>query len=786
VLAISGSGALSFLSPGSPRRWALVDGEEIGAEVAIEVTAGFRIDVLVRGAGRTLRQRRIGAPGWVEHAGMLTSAPKPVLIGNVLWVFARGLDHGLWVLDATSGAPAIWFPLGGVIASAPAPVATGGPDVAVFVRGLDRALWMRRWDGTAWSDWTSLGGVLASAPAVASTAPGRIDVVALGDAGNLLHRRFDGTEWSDWRDLGGDAVDEPEILASAPDRIDIFVSGRGGDLRHVARDGAGWTDWLSLGGKLSSSPTAVRSGGQLHVYARGGDGAIVQRSWTGSAWGPWLGHGEGLGFIADRRATRIYEISAEDIDFRAFDYPAAIGDGRLALRTGPNQAGFSHLAKGRRIMLRSGDRLHGAKVTATHPISAVHGEPPDHLLVDFVPVPARPLESVVLLGNIAEASHGETQPDEALGHGDAARPFQAARLQRAPVTYLSGASTVAGEAALEVRVNGERWNEVASLYGRKPTERVYTARQSDEGETLLTFGDGKNGSRLPSGAMNVVARYRKGLGLAGRMKAGQLSMPLERPPGLRTVVNPVAADGAADPETRDDARGAAPGTVRTFGRAVSLRDFEWLTTASGLAARAFVTWVWHQLERAVHLTVAGPAGDPLSAASLAKLDSALRGNSDPNRSLFLANLVRVPIVVRAKIVADPALEADAVRESARAALRDLFAFETVPLGQAVHASTVYAALQEARGVIAADLDVFHLKGHADLTPVERAIRSVDAAPLQPHIRIFPARPAPALAQIDRYARAGFEGPLPPPVLAAEQAYVADPAEDIEITLVRAL
>ncbi len=39
------------------------------------------------------------------------------------------------------------------------------------------------------------------------------------------------------------------------------------------------------------------------------------------------------------------------------------------------------------------------------------------------------------------------------------------------------------------------------------------------------------------------------------MKAGQLSIPLERPVGLRSVSNPLPADGAADPETRDRARG---------------------------------------------------------------------------------------------------------------------------------------------------------------------------------------------------------------------------------------
>ncbi len=116
----------------------------------------------------------------------------------------------------------------------------------------------------------------------------------------------------------------------------------------------------------------------------------------------------------------------------------------------------------------------------------------------------------------------------------------------------------------------------------------------------------------------------------------------------------------------------------------------------------------------------------------------------------------------------------------------LFAFKTMGLGEAVFLSGIYAALQSAEGVAAVDIDVFQLKGYGDLTPMELAIRAVTAAPLQPHIRIFPARPTPPLAQIDRFARAGFDGPTPPFVLPAEQAFIEDPKTDIGLTVVEAL
>jgi hypothetical protein len=494
---------------------------------------------------------------------------------------------------------------------------------------------------------------------------------------------------------------------------------------------------------------------------------------------------QALGVLADRRETRIYEIVTPDIEFREYDYPKEITGGRVVARLA-DAPDLSGLDKGRRILLDDGTTRHLAEVTATALIASTPGGALDHLRIDFSPLPPKPLGQATLQGNIAKASHGETQPEEPLGNGDATQAFATFVLRRSPLTYLQSASQITGQAELEIRINGEQWQEAPSLYGRKPNERIYTARQNGQGQTEITFGDGRTGARTPTGAMNIVARYRTGLGLEGRMRADQLSIPLERPVGLRAVTNPLPADGGADPERRDDARQAAPGTVQTFGRAVSLQDFKALATTSGLVARAHATWVWYKLEKAVHLTVAAAGGAALSTDSLKTLYEALTTARDPNRPLLLANLVRVPLVVRAKLLREPAFETDAVLEAARAALTAHFAFEAMALGRSVHASDIYAVLQGARGVLAVDLDVFHLKGYAVLSAEERAVRAVTSAPAQDHVRIFPARPTPPdPSLIDRFASAAFTGPSPPPVLAAEQAYIEDPVADIDLSVVEA-
>jgi hypothetical protein len=795
VVARGGAGtALLFVPPSS---WAALDSGFVASSdvCAVWMVAPLRLDVFARdasGRASTTTWTVAGLSPWTDLGGVITSAPKALALAtDELVVFARGLDFALWMRGILP-ASIPWASRGGLIASDPAPVSWGGSRIDVFVRGFDRGLWHMSREAGSWSEWNPLYGKLTSAPAAASTGVSHLDVVALDDDGCLIHRRWKGDAWTDWLNLGGKLKDSPAILATGPDRVDVFARGADNQLWQIARTGEAWSPWIPLGGSISSAPDAVLAAGAVHICARDSDGSVATRSWTSAGWGSWGHFGAGLGAIADRREARIYQLAADEIAFRDYDYPASLSGGRVAIRLKPGQkagnlGGFAKLTKGRSIVLESGTTKHLAVVTAATPVASAPGEPEDHLVVDFAPPLPHSVADAFLKGNIAPASHGETQPDDTLGNGDAAKTFLKFRLSHAPLTYLPSKTSIDGTAALEIRVSVEKWQEVPSLYGRGPTERIYTARRTDAGDTIVTFGDGRTGARVPTGAMNIVARYRRGIGLEGRVKADQLSTPLERPVGLRAVTNPLPADGGADPETRDNARNAAPTTVRTFGRIVSLRDFEWLATSSGLASRAFVTWVWLDLQRAAHLTVAGSGGSRLSKASLDTIYEALTGARDPNHHLLLANLVRVPVVVRARIVADLAFDSDVVMQNARVALNDLFSFEAMPLGAAVHASHVYAALQMAKGVAAVGLDVFNLKGFATLTAKEAAVRAVTLDPVQPHIRIFPARPTPDDASlIDRYARVAFDGSVPPPVLPAEQAYIEDPRTDVALVLVGAL
>lgn len=377
--------------------------------------------------------------------------------------------------------------------------------------------------------------------------------------------------------------------------------------------------------------------------------------------------------------------------------------------------------------------------------------------------------SAVLLGNIAPASHGETVHAEILGDGDAAQAFQRFTLKKKPLTYAPAATPGGVASSLTLVVNGVRWREASTLYGALPRDEVYVTRIADDATTTVLFGDGVTGARPPSGRQNIVATYRQGTGVAGRVGAAKLTTLLDRATGVKNVNNPVAADGGADPETMVRAREAAPGTVRTFGRAVSLRDFEDTALMAGEVAKASATWVWTGERRAIHLTIAAEGGATFSADGLRRIAATLATERDPNHRLLIDNYTPVAIRVDASIIVDDRYVAEQVLAAARAALLLSLSFDERRFAAPVYLSDIFAELQDVDGVVAVDVNTLDLKSP---DPSFRAAHGVDPALGQPQPRLLmlPARPAGS----------------PGAVLPAELAWVEVPSQDITLRAVGGL
>ena len=199
--------------------------------------------------------------------------------------------------------------------------------------------------------------------------------------------------------------------------------------------------------------------------------------------------------------------------------------------------------------------------------------------------------------------------------------------------------------------------------------------------------------------MNWTVPLRFGSGLAGRLLAGALTNLLDRPVGVKSVINPGPTDGGADAETSSNARRNAPTTVSTFGRAISLRDFVDIVMASGEVAKASATWVWSGDTRSVYLTVAAQLGGLFSRDGLARIYATITSQRDPNHSLRIGNFVRVPITVAATLYVEPTRVTITVLGAAREALAVALGFDTMGFGQRVHLSDLYRILQGVPGAV---------------------------------------------------------------------------------------
>src|SRR5262249_17726124 len=145
--------------------------------------------------------------------------------------------------------------------------------------------------------------------------------------------------------------------------------------------------------------------------------------------------------------------------------------------------------------------------------------------------------------NVVHATNGETV-NELLGNGDASAADQTFVLKKPPTTFISAPTPSSVSNTLEVRVNAVLWHELPSLYGAGSGDAVYTTRIDDDSNMSVIFGDGLQGSRLPTGTMNVAAHYRSGIGPDGEVDAGSLTMLRAMPLGLRSVTNSIPATGA--------------------------------------------------------------------------------------------------------------------------------------------------------------------------------------------------------------------------------------------------
>lgn len=312
-------------------------------------------------------------------------------------------------------------------------------------------------------------------------------------------------------------------------------------------------------------------------------------------------------------------------------------------------------------------------------------------------------DNMVIYANAVKVTHGETI-NEVLGSGDGSVTYQKFTLKKPPLTYIS--SKNGALSTLEVRVNDILWNESPSLYGKDEKSQNYMVRIDNDSNATITFGNGKQGARLPTGVENITATYRSGIGEDGQVETGTLTILQNRPIGIKEVTNPLPGTGAENPEKLEMARLNVPEEVLTMGRIVSLQDFEDYARAFPGIGKAQAVSIWTGSMNVVCITIASAFSEPVEPDStlFSDLSGSIDRVRDPVQEVWIKTYKPVFFDVEAFLRIDPAYKSDLVQESVKKSLIDAFSFDKRSFGQSVTEAEIVSVIQAVPGIIAAKLD----------------------------------------------------------------------------------
>ncbi|MFG3055773.1 putative baseplate assembly protein [Kitasatospora sp. NPDC048239] len=308
-------------------------------------------------------------------------------------------------------------------------------------------------------------------------------------------------------------------------------------------------------------------------------------------------------------------------------------------------------------------------------------------------------DTVAVHGNVVHATHGESRT-EVLGSGDASVAHQRFALRSGPLTHTSAPTPTGVESTLDLTVDAVHWPEVPWFTGLGPDDRGYVTETDEQAGTTVVLPDGTAGRRPPTGAENIRARYRTGIGRAGNTAAGRITLLADKPLGVREVVNPLPADGGTDPERTDQARANALLPLKTLDRLVSLSDHADFARAFAGVGKASADRLADGRGGLIAVTVTGVDGAPLHPDSdvVGHLRAALRRYGDPAVRIRVLPAERLVVAVGARVRLLPDHRWSAVGPALRAALLDAFGPLRRELAQHLVASEVAAVIQAVPGV----------------------------------------------------------------------------------------
>jgi hypothetical protein len=146
--------------------------------------------------------------------------------------------------------------------------------------------------------------------------------------------------------------------------------------------------------------------------------------------------------------------------------------------------------------------------------------------------------------------------------------------------------------------------------------------------------------------------------------------------------------------------------VLTFGRAVSVFDYQAIAAGAPGVSMASAQWSWDSANQRAGVMVY-VAGQPGIAASVQTL---LTASGDPNRPVIVVPAIQIPVTLTLQLVVVAGVDIPTLESNVTTALCDpsagVFSPPQISIGQALFDSNIEAALQVIPGVIAVAASTF--------------------------------------------------------------------------------
>jgi hypothetical protein len=288
------------------------------------------------------------------------------------------------------------------------------------------------------------------------------------------------------------------------------------------------------------------------------------------------------------------------------------------------------------------------------------------------------------------------------------------RLPDRPLSYLNTppGGEVPPKSTLAVTVNGgDIWDEVIDLIHSDDSDEAgdrFMVETDELGNSLIRFGNGRNGKRLPTGAI-VRCTYQVGLGTGGNIGADSLVRfdPLFQD-RVVAIWNPFDVTDGRDPEPVTDILRRAPEAYRLRQlRAVTLPDYVNRAQELPGVSRAAARYAWTGSWRTVQVAI-----DPLGTSTLSdELRQQIARYLDAVRLMGEDLEIRPPRFVPLDIRVALCIHPEYWPEDIRFLLEQEFSEGYTPdgrlaffhpdrwtFGQPLHASEIIGRIQRIQGV----------------------------------------------------------------------------------------